>query len=66
MSSALISKLKTLLEKGGSEKKVEAYEDVIIEDVNEFLGEEHFYELPTNEIIKIVKKKRAQRYRTDL
>ena len=56
MSLSLISKLKTLVEEGGSKKKIEAYEDVVVEEIEKYVKEESFYELPTNEILKIVVK----------
>ena len=56
MSLNVIPKLKALIEKGGPKKKIEAYEDVIVEEIEEFIGEESFFELPTNEILKIIGK----------
>ena len=56
MSLVLISKLRNLIEEGGSKKKVAAYEDVIVEEIEKYVKEESFYELPTKEILKIVEK----------
>ena len=55
-SSSLISKLKTLIEEGGSKDIIEEYEDVVAEEIEKFVKEESFYELPTNEILKIIGK----------
>ena len=54
--SSLISKLKSLIEEGGNKKKVEAYEDVVVGEIEEYVEEEAFYELPTKEIMKIIGK----------
>ena len=54
--SSLISKLKSLIEEGCNKKKVEAYEDVVVDEIEEYVEEEVFYELPTNEIMKIIGK----------
>ena len=56
MSSSLITKLKKLIEEGGSEEDVEALEDAVAYEIEKFVKEECFYELPTNEILKIVEK----------
>ena len=53
---SLISKLKGLIEEGGNEKKIEAYEEVIVEEIEEYVKKELFYILPTNEIMKIIGK----------
>ena len=56
MSLSLISKLKTLIEEGGSKDRIEGYEDVIEEEIEKYVKEKSFYELPTNEVLKIVGK----------
>ena len=43
MSLSLISKLKTLVEEGGSKKKIEVCEDVVAEEIEKYVKEEHFY-----------------------
>ena len=43
MSLNLISKLKTLIEKGGNKDRIGAYEDVIADEIEEYIKEEHFY-----------------------
>ena len=60
MSRSLISKLKTLLEDGGRKEKIEGYEDVIIEEIEEYVKKDDFYELPTNEILKIIGKSKIE------
>ena len=55
-SSSLISKLKAHIEKGGNKKKTDAYEEAVVEGIEKFAKEESFYELPTNEILKIIGK----------
>ena len=54
MSFSTITELKTLIEKGKRTKKVEACEDVVAEEIEKYVKEDSFYELPTNEILKIV------------
>ena len=49
MSVVLITKLKTLIDEGGSIDRIETLEDVIIEEIEEYIKEESFYKLPTNE-----------------
>ena len=56
MSLSLISKLKTLVEESGSKEIMEGYEDVISEEIEKYVKEEKFYELPTNEIFQIIGK----------
>ena len=56
MSKELIPKLKTLLNEGGSKEKIEGFEEVIGEEIEEYVEEELFYELPTKEILKIIDK----------
>ena len=53
---SVISKLKTLIEEGRGKAKRAAYEDVIIEEIEDYVKEEMFYELPTKEILKIIEK----------
>ena len=48
MSRSLVSKLKTLIEEGGSKERVEGYEDVIIDEIEEYVKKDDFYSLPTN------------------
>ena len=56
MSLSLISKLNDIIEEGASNDKVEACEDVIINGIEKYIKEEHFYDLPINEILKIIGK----------
>ena len=56
MNANLISLLKTLIEEGGNKDKIEAYEDAIVEEIEKYVKEESFYELPTDEILKILRK----------
>ena len=56
MNSNLISKLKTLIEESGNKDRIMALEDSIAGEIEEFVKEESFYEIPTNEILKIVEK----------
>ena len=56
MSQRLISKLKTLLEEGGSKERVTSYENIIIDQIEEYVKKDDFYSLPTNEILKIIGK----------
>ena len=55
-SSSLISKLKNLIEANGSKRKIEGYEDVVVDEIEKYAKEESFYELPTKEILKIIGK----------
>ena len=52
----MISRLKDLTEKGLVNDEVEELEDIIAEEIEKHVKEESFYELPTNEISKIIKK----------
>ena len=54
MSRSLISKLKTLIEESGSKERIEAYEDVVAEEIEKYVKEEKFYELQTNKILRII------------
>ena len=56
MSLSFISQLKTLVENGRNKDGIEEYEDVVAERIEKFAKEELFYELPTNELLKIVGK----------
>ena len=56
MSSSLISQLKTLIEGGGSDDKIKELENAAAEENEKIIKEDSFYELPTNEILKIVEK----------
>ena len=52
----MISKLSTLINEGGSSDRIEGYEEVLVDAIDETVKEESFYKLPTNEILKIVQK----------
>ena len=52
----MISRLSTLLNEGGTKDKIETCEDIIAEEIIEYTKEDSFYELPTNEILKIIGK----------
>ena len=54
MNLRFISTLRNLVETGGHEETVEEYEDIVVERIKEFVREESFYDLPTNEILKII------------
>ena len=56
MNLSLVSKLKKIIEEGVNKERIRRFEDVIIESIDEFVKEDVFYELPTNEILKIIKK----------
>ena len=63
MSSCLISKLKTLIREGGSKDEIEKIKDAIAEEIEENVKEESFYELPTNEILKIIGKSEIEDFK---
>ena len=50
----VITKLSDLLVKNTNHKKIEACEEIIIESIEEAVKDDCFYELPTNEIIKLI------------
>ena len=60
MSRTLIPKLTALLKEGGKKDRIEMLEECIVEELEEYIEDELFYELfyehPTNKIIKIVDK----------
>ena len=56
MSKNLISKLLKLINEGRKKDKIEAYEELIIDEIEEYAKESSFYELPTKEILKIIGK----------
>ena len=56
MSKSLIAQLKTLIERKCNEEEYEEHEYLIIEEIEKLIKEEQFYELPTNEILKIINK----------
>ena len=60
MKKSIISKLSSLIDESGSIDKINTYEDVLIESIEEIISEESFYELPTNEILKIIEKSDIQ------
>ena len=53
--SGFISKFIRCISKGGSESRIRGYEEAIIEDLEDYLKEENFYDLPTTEIVKIIR-----------
>ena len=46
----------SLLKEGGNKYKIEEFEELIIADLEDYVKREDFFELPTNEILKIVEK----------
>ena len=56
MQGNVIAKLSSILEKKGNRKKIDAYEDVIVESIDEYIEDEAFFSLPTKEITNIIKK----------
>ena len=48
--------LTALLNEGGSKDKIESYEDLIVADLKDYVERKLLFELPTNEILKIVDK----------
>ena len=46
----MISKLKTLIEKDGSNDTIETLEDNVVDEIEKFVKEELFYELPKSKI----------------
>ena len=52
----MIAKLASLLEENGDKEIIMNYENVVIDSIDEFCKEDTFYELPTNEILKIIGK----------
>ena len=56
MSRKLISKLAALLNEGGKKDKIETCEELIADDIENYIEEKLLFELPTNEILKIVDK----------
>ena len=56
MQRSVISKLSTLINEGGSSIKIEGYEEVLVDAIEETVKEESFYKLPTDEVLKIVQK----------
>ena len=50
MTKKMISLLSTLINDGGSEKRIEEIEDDIVDSFDEIAKEGSFYKLPTNEI----------------
>ena len=56
MNRCLISKLTTLLNEGGRKDKIETYEELIIDGLEDYVEENLLFELPTNEILKIIDK----------
>ena len=53
---SMISKLKTLVEEGVSKERIEVCEDAVAEDIEKYVKEDIFYELPINKILKIIGK----------
>ena len=51
-----LSKLSKLLSKGETGEKIEAYEDLIIEEIEKHVKDDSFYSLPTEEIVRIIEK----------
>ena len=56
MKSSVVSKLVTLINENGSEEAISAFEDVIVESIDESVEEDVFFTLPTTKIIEILGK----------
>ena len=56
MSRKLISKLTALLNEGGNKDRIEEFEEIIIDELDDYVERKLLFELPTNEILKIVDK----------
>ena len=56
LSLNLISQLKTLVEEGGSKERIETLEYLAVDSIESFVKEESFFELPTNEVLRIIAK----------
>ena len=56
MSRKLISKTIALLNEGGRKDILESYEELIVDELEEYIEGNLFFELPTNEILKIIDK----------
>ena len=52
----MISKLATIINEGGNNDQVRVCEELIADELEEYVQQKHFFELPTNEILKIVDK----------
>ena len=52
----VVSKLTKLLNEGENREKIDVFEDVLVESIDETIAEENFYSLPTNEILTILQK----------
>ena len=53
---SLVLKLSRALDEGAGNEAIEFGEDVLIDSIEDVIKEDSFYSLPTNEIVKIVKK----------
>ena len=56
MSRKLISKLTTLLNDGENKDQIKVFEEMIVDEIEEYVEQKHFFQLPTNEILKIIDK----------
>ena len=56
MKNNLISKLSILINEGANKEIVEPLEEILIESISEAIKEDSFYNLPTNEILSIIRK----------
>ena len=54
--SRIISKLNILLSEGASNERIEAHEELIINEIEEHVRDASFYSLPTEEIVRIIEK----------
>ena len=63
MIKNVISRLSTVIKEGKS-KKIERYEEVLIDSFDEAMKEESFYELPTNEILKLIERNNIESIET--
>ena len=52
----VVSKLTKLLNDGENREKIDVFENVLVESIDETIAEENFYSLPTNEILTILQK----------
>lgn len=56
MKRSVLSKLSSLINENGNALKIEAYEEVVIECIEDAVKEDEFYSLPMKEILKILSK----------
>ena len=56
MRKNVIGKLHVLVNERGKQSKIDAFEEIIIDEIADTIEDEDFYSLPIEEIVKIIKK----------